>query len=303
MYQPRIVTLVVTMVATLFCCVTIAHAQPTCKDKFNANMQPVSDNEQIDEKEVAELDERRTFDFSLPGDNRTQSLDLFFELPFDAPPLEFKTIEGKLSGNYFLTFQKPPNPPKNLSLWKSLQQEYSKMKAISESYTLHLEISTPGKLGVGGYIEIEGDMSIETDPHLHTTLYGEYVPWSFLEVAFGSWTEILRLGKEPQEGTKFRSGIHSHCNIKLEFKYLEISILIEYLPHWGFKSYRLNTSPEIEFRLDNIKIPFKKDKLSLSFVLMGEIDYYSENNDFTVDPLFEINPWEIRWTQLVRHRF
>ena len=175
MYQPRIVTLVVTMVATLFCCVLIAHAQPTSEDKSNAN----SKKEEIDEKEVAELDERRTFDFSLPGDNRTQSLDLFFELPFDAPPLEFKAIEGKLSGNYFLTFQKPPNPPKNLSFLKSLQQEYTKMKAISESYTLHLEVSTPGKLGVGGYIEIEGDMSIETDPRLHTTLYGEYIPWRF----------------------------------------------------------------------------------------------------------------------------
>ena len=80
-------------------------------------------------------------------------------------------------------------------------------------------------------------------------------------------------------------------------------MLLEYLPHWNFKSYRLNTSPEIEFKLHNIKIPFKKDKFSFSIVLMGEIDYYSENDAFTVEPLFEINPWEIRWTQLVRHRF
>ena len=80
-------------------------------------------------------------------------------------------------------------------------------------------------------------------------------------------------------------------------------MLIEYLPHLNFKSYRLNASPEIEFKLNNIKIPRKKEPFSLSIVLMGEIDYYSENDEFTVEPLFEMNPWEIRWTQLVRHRF
>ena len=80
-------------------------------------------------------------------------------------------------------------------------------------------------------------------------------------------------------------------------------MLIEYLPHWGFKSYRLNTSPEIEFKINNLNIPLKKDNISFSIVLHGEIDYYSESQNFTVEPLFEVNPWEIRWTQLIRHKF
>ena len=319
MFRLRTITLVTVMVAALFCYISIAAAESTREEtrvelpKLDTSTVPKPEIPKIeipgvstknkDDKEERELDERRTFDFSLPGDNRAQSLALFFELPLDAPPLEFKKIEGKLSGNYYLTFEKPTNLPKNLSFWESLQREYSEMKAISESYAFHLEVSTPGKLGVGGYIEIEGDMSIEADPRLHTTLYGEYKPWDFVEVAFGGWTEILRLGKERRENERLRAGFRTHCDIELKFKYINFSMLIEYLPHWNFKSYRLNTSPEIEFKLHNIKIPFKKDKFSFSLVLMGEVDYYSENNDFTIDPLFEINPWEIRWTQLIRHRF
>lgn len=308
MHKLQTITHSATMITALFCCVLITTAQSISegeqtKLELAKSEMPGTSTEKGNEKQERELDERRTFDFSLPGDNRAQSLALFFELPLDAPPLRFQRIEGKLSGNYYLTFEKPTNLPKNLSFWESLQREYSEMKALSESYAFHLEISTPSKLGVGGYIEIEGDMSIEADPRLHTTLYGEYKPWNFVEVAFGGWTEILRLGKEPRANGRFRSGLRTHCKMELEFKYIELSMLIEYLPHWNFKSYRLNTSPEIEFRLDNIKIPFKKDKFSFSLVLMGEIDYYSENDDFTVEPLFEINPWEIRWTQLIRHKF
>ena len=190
MYRSRKITCVTTMIAALFCYIFIAAAQPTLKAKQTKVELPKIDPAEVPkpempkieipglpkEKKERELDERRTFDFSLPGDNRAQSLALFFELPLDAPPLEFKRIEGKLSGNYYLTFEKPMDISKNLSFWESLRREYSQMEAISESYAFHLEVSTPGKLGVGGYIEIEGDMSIEMDPRLHTTLYGEYKP-------------------------------------------------------------------------------------------------------------------------------
>ena len=209
MYRLRITIFVTIMVAALFCSVPITAVEPTPEEnpkkmklsKLNIPAVPKPEIPGIstEKKEEKELDERRTFDFSLPGDNRAQSLALFFELPLNAPPLEFQRIEGKLSGNYYLTFEKPTNLPKSLSLWESLQREYSEMKAISESYAFHLEVSTPGKLGVGGYIEIEGDMSIETDPRLHTTLYGEYKPWDFVEVAFGGWTEILPWEKEHEE--------------------------------------------------------------------------------------------------------
>ena len=67
---------------------------------------------------------------------------------------------------------------------------------------------------------------------------------SFVELALGGWAEILRLGREPLEGEKLRFGLRTHCNIEKNFKWVNLSMLIEYLPDWNFKSYRLNASPE-----------------------------------------------------------
>ena len=298
MYRSRTVILAVTTIATLFCSALIVTAQSTPKEKQTMEMetQGVS-TEKREETEKTELDERPTFDFSLPGDNKTQSLAVFFNRPFNS-----NNFEGEFSGNYFLTFTKEEIPPEE-SVWKALQKSFTGWEFLSRSYAYQLEGSTTSKWGAGGHIELERDITIETDPHLHITFYGEYNPWSFLELAIGSWTEFLRFGREPLEGQKFRSGVRTHCNIELEFKWLNLSMLIECLPHWNFKSYRLNVSPEIEFKFNDKKIPLKKEPFSFSIVLMGEIDYYSENDEFTVEPLFEVNPWEIRWTQLVRHRF
>ena len=99
-------------------------------------------------------------------------------------------------------------------------------------------------------------------PRLNFTLYGEYNPLGFVELAFGGWAEILRLGKEPLEGEKLRFGLRTHCNIKKEFKWVNLSMLIEYLPHLNFKSYRLNVSPEVELK---IKIPREKEPFSFSW--------------------------------------
>ena len=310
MHRPRIVMLAITTIATLFCSALIVTAQSTSEEKQTDVEQlkpnvpalpkpeipkleiPRGSTEKEKETEEAELDERPTFDFSLPGDNRTQSLALFFERPFKS-----NNIEGKLSGNYFTTFTKQKIPIEE-SVWGALQKSFTGWEFLSRSYAYRLEGSTTGKWGVGGHIEFESDITIENDPRLNFTLYGEYNPLSFMELAFGGWTEFLRLGKEPLEGEKLRFGLRTHCNIEKEFKWVNLSMLIEYLPHWNFKSYRLNASPEIELK---INIPRKKEPFSI--VLMGEIDYYSENDEFTVEPLFEMNPWEIRWTQLVRHRF
>ena len=312
MYRSRIVMLAITTIATLFCSALIVTAQSTPEEKQTDIEQPKLKTpallkpeipkveipgiptEKQKETEQKELDERPTFDFSLPGDNRTQSLALFFERPF-----KFNNIEGKLSGNYFTTFTKEEIPPEE-SVWGALQQSFTGWELLSRSYAYRLEGSTTGKFGAGGHIELESDITIENDPRLNFTLYGEYNPLSFVELALGGWAEILRLGREPLEGEKLRFGLRTHCNIEKNFKWINLSMLIEYLPDWNFKSYRLNASPEIEFK---IKIPRKKEPFSFSIVLMGEIDYYSENDEFTVEPLFEMNPWEIRWTQLVRHRF
>ena len=301
MFRSRVVMLAITTIATLFCSALIVLAQstPERKQTTEVETQEGSTEKKTEEKK---FDERPTFDFSLPGDNRTQSLALFFERPFKFNNIEGNNIEGKLSGNYFTTFTKEEIPPEE-SVWRALQKSFTGWEFLSRSYAYRLEGSTTGKWGGGGHIEFESDITIEKDPRLNFTLYGEYNPLSFVELAFGGWAEILRLGKEPLEGEKFRFGFRTHCNIEKEFKWVNLSMLIEYLPDWNFKSYRLNASPEIEFKLDNIKIPRKKEPFSFSIVLMGEIDYYSENDEFTVEPLFEMNPWEIRWTQLVRHRF
>ena len=312
MCRSQMVMLTITIIATLSCSAFIVTAQSTPTEKQTDIEQPKLKNTALPIPEIPkveipgistenqkntdqkELDERPTFDFSLPGDNRTQSLALFFERPFKS-----NNIEGKLSGNYFTTFTKEEIPPEE-SVWRALQKSFTGWEFLSRSYAYRLEGSTIGKFGVGGHIELESDITIEADPRLNFTLYGEYNPLSFVELAFGGWAEFLRLGKEPLEGEKFRFGLRTHCNIEKEIKWVNLSMLIEYLPDWNFKSYRLNASPEIEFK---IKIPRKKEPLAFSLVLMGEIDYYSENDEFTVEPLFEVNPWEIRWTQLVRHRF
>ena len=311
----RMVTLAITTIVTLFSAALIVNAQSTAEKKKTIEVEPPELNTpalpkpEIPQVEVLgistekkqetgkKLDERPTFDFSLPGDNKTQSLAVFFERRFKSD-----NFEGEFSGNYFLTYTKEEIPPEE-SVWKALQKSFTGWEFLSRSYAYQVEGSTTGEWGVGGHIELERDVTIETDPHLHTTFYGEYNPYSSVELAIGGWAEFLRLGREPLEGEKFRWGLRTHCNIELEFKYANLSMLIEYLPHWNFKSYRLNASPEIEFKFNDKKIPLKKDPFSFSLVLMGEIDYYSENDEFTVEPLFEMNPWEIRWTQLVRHRF
>lgn len=319
MYVSRTITYLTIMIVVLLYSVSIAAAQSTTKAEKIAVELPKPDSLEVPkpdigipgiskgegETEKKELDENSTFDFSLPGDNKTQSLALFFERPFNFKhPSEESTMEfeGKFSGNYFLTFKKESIPPEE-SVWKALGKSFTGWEFLSRSYAYRLEGSTTSKFGAGGHIELERDVTIETDPHLHITFYGEYRPWGWAEIALGSWAEIQRLGRESLENGRFRSGLRTHCNAEFEFKYVNLSMLIEYLPSWRFKSYRLNASPEIEFKLNDMDIPFKKDKLSFSLVLMGEIAYYSENDDFTVEPLLEINPWEIRWTQLVRHTF
>ena len=135
MYKSRIVMLAITTIATLFCSTLIVIAQSTPKEKQIDVEQlkpdvpvlpkpeipkveiPGISTEKQKEAERKELDERPTFDFSLPGDNKTQSLALFFERPFKFKRLfKFNKIEGKLSGNYFTTFTKEEIPPEE-SVW------------------------------------------------------------------------------------------------------------------------------------------------------------------------------------------
>ena len=261
----------------------------------------------------------KSFALSFPGDNKVQSIDFYFERTFDPIPFKFMSVESEgikfeLDGNFFQTYQKlKVTSEKNM--WKTLLASFTGWEFLSRSYTLRLKGSTTGKFGAGGHIEIEGDDSIDTDPHLHTALYLKCTPHSIIEIAGGGWVEFLQLGEElmcpknlSEEACRNYSrsnyGLHWHFNLKYENKCVATSLLIEYLPRLRFDEhkYRFNVSPEVEFKLQNIKIPFK-DPFSFSIVLKGEIDYDSENEYSTIEPLIELSPWEVRWTQLVRHTF
>ena len=111
MFRSRVVMLAITTIATLFCSALIVPAQSTPEGKQTTEVETQEDSTEK-ETEEKELDERPTFDFSLPGDNRTQSLALFFERPFKFS----KIIEGKLSGNYFTTFTKAGNPARRIRM-------------------------------------------------------------------------------------------------------------------------------------------------------------------------------------------
>ena len=154
-------------------------------------------SEEQNPKEVSKQDseEDRVVDFFTNGDDNLQSFNFMAELPF-----EFKHIDGSVSGKYFVTFKKP-ELLKSTSQTKAVSKstktdavtdvvaESTETKAVSESFALRLEGNTPGKFGVGGYIELESDYNIETDPHLHLTLYGRYSPSTFVDIGLGVWGE------------------------------------------------------------------------------------------------------------------
>lgn len=353
MHKSRLITCVVVMMTAFFFCCFITSAESTSKEEEQTEVElPKTETPGIPEtpkipgvevpnvlkKKKEETEDQKTdetededqkqrkgdgdFSLSFPGDNKVQSLNLFFERyrnfsAFEFKIPKFKTIKSEgakfeLGGNYFLTFQKPELPSEG-DLWETLLGSFSGWELLSRSYAFRLEGSTIDKIGVGGYIEVEGDKSIETDPILHTTLYGEWTPWSFIEIAFGGWWEVQQLGKElkcPENLSeeaclsfeRVYGGLHGHIKFQYESNCIDSSVMFELLPNLGFDKYRFNVSPEIEIKLQDKKILFI-DKFPFSIVIMGEFDYDSGNQYATIEPLIEINPWEIRWTQLVRYEY
>ena len=286
MYRLLTLTWVITMIATILFCVSIANAQSTSEEKLTKDPE-------------GNLNTERTFGYFTNGDDNLQSFNFLFKLPLNEPPFKLDRIEGSLSGKYFVTFSKP-NLPDDISIWNSFLKQFSDMRAVSESFALRLETSTltPVTLGAnfGGYIELESDYSINTDPHLHFTGYLQYNPVSFVKAALGGWAEAQRLRKEPRDDGRYRYGLRAHLDIEHNTKRITFSMMIEYLPHLSFDKYRVSASPEFELK-------FKAFGKQLGLVFHTEIDYYSENTDLTVEPLLDLKPLEIRWTQLIRHRF
>ena len=73
-------------------------------------------------------------------------------------------------------------------------------------------------------------------------------------------------------------------------------MLVEYLPQLRFDrhEFRICASPELEIALGD----------SLSFVLMGEIDFHSETSEVTIEPLLDVTkPFETSVMQFFRYKF
>ena len=202
----QVIAIVITMIAVFYCCSFITTAESTSEEertevelpKLESSAIPkkleiskievpgVSKKKEDDEQDQEPEEGNGTFDLSFPGDNKVQSMDLFFERTYNTQPFKFKRfesrgIEFKFNGNYFMTFQKL-EPPSEDSIWKTLWASFSGWDFLSRSYTFRFEGSTLDKFdidksgvdkcsidnfGMGGYIEIEGDHTIAVDPHLH----------------------------------------------------------------------------------------------------------------------------------------
>ncbi len=307
----QIITLFITMIAVFLCCFFIADARSATEEKTtegkNMEEETAAESEgdvegekpaeaakqdSEEKKTTAESEEDskdgREIDFFTGGDNNLQSFNFMFELPFDEKPFKFEDIEGSLSGKSFMTFESDLS--EDPSIWESLWEKYSTMKTVSRSYSLRVEGSPLRHLG--GYIELESDYSIDTDPHLHFTIYAQYSPHTSVEVAVGGWGEVRRLWGEKEtdevkEVGKYGYGLRSHIDIEYETERLHFSMLIECLPNLSFDEYRVSASPEVEYKFNLFDKQF-------ALVLHIEIDYFSEDErGVKIEPL----------TQLIRYRF
>ena len=308
MYRAQTVALVATIVIVFLCCLFIADAQSATEEK---NIQQkntgwvAEDTEGEKPAEVVKQDSDgkktaveskedsengREIDFFTGGDNNLQSFNFMFELPFDEKSFKFasifESIEGSLSGKFFVTFESDLSG--DISLWESLWKKYSTMKTVSRAYALRLEGSPLRHLG--GYIELESDYSIDTDPHLHFTSYAQYSPHTSIEVAIGGWGEVRRLwmGKETdgvEEVGKYGYGLRTHLDMEHNItERLRFSMMIECLPNLTFDEYRISASPEVEYEFD---FDFFDDQFA--FVLHIEIDYFSEDKKgVKIEPLIQL---------------
>ena len=262
MVRPHSITSIITIVASLNFCFASGDAQSDSHDK-------------------------RTTDFGINGGFTTQNFNFLVQ-----QPMYFSQIKSKLTTKYFLTRHEG--------------------KTIAESYSFQLEGTTLNELfglfAGGLIIEYEGDLPIKNDPLLHltgfteSTFYEKITPDNgserFAKGGLGLWVEGQQLGKKLQcsndsDCSRYRTGLRAHLDIKWKW----FSMLFEYLPHLTFTShdYRLSASPEVEIEI----CEFWGRKLSIVF--MGEIDYYSETSDLTIEPLFDVTkPFEFRWTYLFR---
>ena len=284
--------LLTTTIVSFLCCLLITEAQSD-EDKNATEVQSTQEDSNTSDSQSAPK-KKRSIDFSINGGKTTQNLNFIGKQPINP-----NFMEGDLEVKFFLTRHEG--------------------KTISESYTARLEEVSSRKFfnlfATGGYIEMEGDLPIKTDPLLHVSGYTEGTLYQkdqksdrVAKTGLGFWVEGRQIGKELEcpdnlteqecDGfTRFLTGIRAHLDIKWEIcSWGKFSMLAEYLPQLRFDKYeyRISASPEFEIKLHK----------KVSLILMGEIDYDSEISQLTAEPWLNIiEPWETRLTYLFRHNF
>ena len=292
MHRAKTTILLTVMIASFLCCLLITEAQSD-EGKNATEVQSTQADSNTTESQSAPK-KKRSIDFSINGGKTTQNLNFIGKQPINP-----NFMEGGLDLKFFLTRHEG--------------------RTIAESYTIRLEEVSSHKFfnlfAAGGYIEMEGDLSIKTDPLLHLSGYTESTLYQkdkksdrVAKTGLGFWMEGRQIGKELEcpdylteqecdEFTRFLTGIRAHLDIAWSiYSWGKFSMLAEYLPQLRFDSYqfRASVSPELAIKLH-------KD---VSFVLMGEIDYDSEISQLTAEPWLKIiEPWETRLTYLFRHEF
>ena len=261
------------------------------KDRFAALMKIT--NPDLDDEGDAENE--RAFDLSFNGNKTTQNVSFITTVPINP-------VDGYVRGQLFLMRHKMSQ---NSNTDAMLNEKDS---ISSTSYLVQLE----GDIGPTvinfvtprGQFEIEKDPTIETDPHLHLSAYLEIGPeTSWIKGGLGGWGEFNQLfedsepaqmedGENEVHHRRTRYGVRAHLDFAFNRERVDFSMEVEYLPELGADEYSVRMSPEL-------KIDIHEDWLS--FHLIGEVDYYSDRDYVTIEPLLDMfKPWDTSLTHLWR---
>ena len=263
------------------------------KDKFAALMKITNPDFDVE----GDSENERAFDLSFNGNKATQNVSFITTVPINP-------VDGYVRGQLFLMRHR-------MSQNSNIDSMLNEMDPISStSYLVQLE----GDIGPTvfdfvtprGQFEIEKDPTIETDPHLHLSAYLEIgPPKSWIKGGLGGWGELNQLFedsdtaqmeevKQKVHQRRLRYGVRAHLDFAFNRERIDFSMEVEYLPELGGDKYQYSVrmSPEL-------KIDIHEDWLS--FHLIGEVDYYSDRDYVTIEPLLDMfKPWDTSLTHLWR---
>ena len=237
--------------------------------------------EDLDRWTQSDEEDERAFDFSFTGDKITRNINFSTTIPINL-------LDGYFRGQSVLIRHKGEN--------------------ISQSYMFQFDGNIMGELfnrfTPRGHFEIENDPTLNTDPHLHLSLYDDFTLWSrwkWLKGGVGFWGELVSECEMPTDSgcavesdmfSELRGGLRLHLDLKSKGDWTNFDMEIEYLQHLRFDKFEcsVRTSPELKIEiLENI-----------SLIIIGEIDfYYIDKGSLTIEPLVDIfKPFDTSLTHL-----